>query len=413
MKLKLNNALFALLLFLLIQLSIFEVHYLIYFFTILLFYSKVSKQVINVVTFLALIFCITIFSSFFYKHTTYDWIKDFTYFSKPLLAILSGYFIAKKIKNIKSICKTIIYVSLFFAIIHILKVVFIIDFSTATISDIRKVGGISNEIEVFSIVLLILSNKYENLKVITRNYFKKIALAIFILSFILYFSRTMLVTLIIFLLASYGYLKITTKGIKYGLIVLASFGLFYVYLYNSEIKRDTPGVESFLYKMKIAPAEIFSLVDKKRMNDHAYLWDHWRAYEATVAIEQINTIPSFLFGKGLGSLVDLGIGVYLGGEKMRFIPILHNGYVHIYFKSGVVGLFLYLLLLFSLYLFSYSKSKDNQKKIVSNLIGGLAVHFLFTSLIVTGMYNIMELYVFILGILFYFKSAKSIKLEKT
>ena len=124
-----------------------------------------------------------------------------------------------------------------------------------------------------------------------------------------------------------------------------------------------------------------------------------------MAISQVNTSYSVAVGKGLGSLVDLKFYAPLGDKNMRYIPHLHNGYVTIYYKSGIIGIILYLLFILYLYLFSYFKTKNNQKKIILNLIGGLAIHYLFTTLIVTGIYNISETYSLILGMLLYYRNS--------
>ena len=137
----------------------------------------------------------------------------------------------------------------------------------------------------------------------------------------------MFVSFFILILAVYGHLKITSKGLKYLIGVILFFILFYSYLFSIKLDRGKPGLESFLYKIKIAPSEIFTPVRKIDPNNHAYLWDHWRAYEATMAIDQINTIPTFMIGKGFGALVDLKFKVFLGDEKMRYIPSIHNGYI--------------------------------------------------------------------------------------
>lgn len=392
----------------LISISIFELHFLLYFATCILYYAKVSKKLVNIISYLIIIILIALFSSFFNQSTLYNWVKDLAYFMKPILGILAGFLISKKINNFKVILKIILSVSLFFAIIHIFKIIFGVDFSTANVSDVRQIGGISNEIEVFSIAILIVSYKVKEVNLIKNGFYKKVVLAILILSFILYFSRTMIVSLIIFLLAVYGYLRITSKGVKYASLVLLFFGLFYVYLFNADIKRNQSGFESFLYKMKNAPAEIFLPVKNIDINNHAKLWDRWRAYEASMAINQIGSFTNVVFGKGLGAMVDLKFKAPLGNSYLRFIPTLHNGYVTIFYKTGIIGLILYLILLFLLYSFSKTKSKNPQNKITGYLIGGLAIHYFFTTLIVTGMYNIMEPFIFVLGILLYY----SLKKEK-
>jgi O-antigen ligase len=368
----------------------------------------VSKELVVIALFLAIIVLLACVSSFFNNYIFYDWIKDMAYFTRPIAAILAGYLVSKKINNFKSILKIIVGVSFIFAVIHILKVVLLVDFRNASVSSIRNAAGISNQIEIIALVILLVSKKYKDLDVTNNRLQKTILLIVFFISFSLYFSRTMIVALVIFLLASYGYLIITKKAIKYGLLILVSFSLFYGYLFSREFERDKPGIESFLYKMKVAPAEIFIPVKSVDTKDHAKLWDRWRAYEASMAITQMNTFSNFAIGKGFGALVDLKFYAPLGSENMRYIPTLHNGYVTILFKTGVFGLLFYLMFLLVLYLYSYKKVNFMQKRVVYNLIGGIAVYYVFTTLIITGIYNVMDIYTFILGILLYF----SVDVEK-
>ena len=397
-------------LFLVIFISVFEIHYLSYLFLIFFYYSKVSKKVLSIIVFLAVIMIIAIISSLFNRFLLFDWVKDFTYFSRPILAVLAGYLISKKINNFVVVFRIIILVSLIFAVFHIFKIFFYIDFNSASVSEIRRIGGISNEIEVFSIVILLTSNRVQNLELIKNKFHKKIILIIFLISFLLYLSRTMIVTFTIFYLASYGYLKITKKSVKYLVLVVSIFILFYAYLFSRDFERDKPGIESFLYKMKIAPSEIFSASKNLDTKNHANLWDHWRAYEAIMALNQMDSKLNIFIGKGFGSLVDLKFSAPLGESNLRFIPMIHNGYVNLFFKAGFLGLIFYILMLFDLYLFCYRNDENKTKKLFFNLTAALSIHFLFTTLIVTGIYNNMEPYFFILGFLLYFSLNNKSKL---
>ena len=380
-----------------------ELHFGIYLLLFLFFYNKIATSLFHNISYLILIFLIGICSSFFQHNIFYDFIKDFIYFLVPILSFITGYFVAKKINNIASYLRIIIYITSLFSITHVFLIFSQINFSTSSVSDIRRIGGISNIIEVFVLVILIGSYKFDFLDVLKNKLLKKAILIIVFLSAFLYFSRTMFVSFFILMLAIYGYLKITSKGIKYLFIVIVFFTLLYSYLFSINLDREKPGLESFLYKIKIAPSEIFTPVKTIDPNNHAYLWDHWRAYEATMAINQINTLPTLLFGKGFGALIDLKFEVFLGDTKMRYIPSIHNGYVFVFFKTGVLGLILHIFFLINLYLYSYKKSNSRQELVINYLISGIGIHFLFTSLIINGIYNIEELFVFMLGSLFYFR----------
>lgn len=400
---KLNNFFLLASFLVLIQISIIEIHFGVYFLIFLAFYAKISSSLFKNILFLVTIFGIGLLSSFLQTKNLYDFVKDFAYFLTPVLSFVSGYLIAKKVKSFSSFLGIIIYLTTFFSIIHIYSIFSQIDIGNSSVSDIRTVGGISNIIEVFVLVIIIGSYTHDFLDVIKNKLLKKTILIIVFVSFFLYFSRTMFISLLIFILAIYGHLKITSKGLKYIIMVMLFFGLLYTYLFSVKIDRGKPGLESFLYKLKIAPSEIFTPIRKIDPNNHAYLWDHWRAYEATMAIDQINTIPTFFIGKGFGALVDLKFGLVLGDTKMRYIPTIHNGYVYVFFKTGILGLVFYLLFLINLYLYAYNKSESRKITVINYLIAGIGVHFLFTSLIINGVFNIEEIFVFILGSLFFFR----------
>lgn len=404
------NAIFGITAFMIIQFSIFELHYGIYFLLILICFSTISKNVFNIISYILILLLLAIFSSLFQKPVFYDFIKDFAYFSKPIIALLAGYLLSKKINNFSSFLRVFIYVVCLLSIIHIFTIFLNVDFSQASVTKIRTIGGISNLSEVIVLTILIASYRIQFLDVLKNKLIKKVILSIIFVSFLLYFSRTMFVSLGLFLLAIFGYLKITSKGLKYGLLALTLFSLFYVYLYNSNFEREKPGIESFLYKLKIAPSEIFTPIRTVDPNNHAYLWDHWRAYEATLAIDQINTPATFLIGKGLGALVDLNFKVYLGDSEMRYIPMIHNGYVLIFFKTGIIGFFIYLLFLINMYLFAYAKIASEKTKIINNLISGFGVYFFFSSLIISGIYNIEDFYMFFVGALLFFRKENKINL---
>lgn len=411
---KLNNIFLLVSFFLLIQFSVIEIHFAIYALLFLFFYTKVSIDLLKSLVFIILIFSIGLVSSFLQSKTLYNFTKDVIYFLIPILSLISGYFIAKSTKSLTVFLRIIIFVTTIFSIVHLLTIFSQVNISSSSVSDIRRVGGLSNIIEVFVLVILFSSYSYNFLDVIRNKLLKKTIISIIFVSFVFYFSRTMFVSFFILILAVYGHLKITSKGLKYLIGVILFFILFYSYLFSIKLDRGKPGLESFLYKIKIAPSEIFTPVRKIDPNNHAYLWDHWRAYEATMAIDQINTIPTFMIGKGFGALVDLKFKVFLGDEKMRYIPSIHNGYIFVFFKSGILGVIFHVLFLINLYLFAYSKAKNKEEAVFNYLIAGISVHFLFTSLIINGIYNIEEIFIFILGALLYFKkkSIKSVKINK-
>jgi len=407
MKINKYDVLLGLAAILLMGFSAFEIHFLVFAFLSIICFSKISKQTLNALSYLVLVVIIGLCSALFQEQTPYNLLKDTLYFLKPFFALLSGYLIAKKINNIRRVLKVLTYVTLFFSVYHIIYIFSNTSLLNTSITEIRRVGGISNMILVVIIALIIGSYKFQFLNVVNNKYKKAVFLMVFLLSFTLYFSRTMFVSLFLLLLGIFGYIKITGKGLKYIVMTLIVFGGFYAYLFSVELEREKPGIESFLYKMKIAPSEIFSTVRTVDPKNHAYLWDHWRSYEATVALDQLKTPANYIFGKGFGALIDLKFEAPLSKEKIRYIPVIHNGYVNVLFKTGLLGLLVYVMFLLWIYGVCYHKAKSIENQLYNNVIAGIGVFFVFTSLIITGIYNLEDILSFLLGILFLFKQKTS------
>ncbi|MDX1470729.1 MAG: hypothetical protein R3213_04475, partial [Flavobacteriaceae bacterium] len=127
--------------------------------------------------------------------------------------------------------------------------------------------------------------------------------------------------------------------------------------------------------------------------------DHWRAYEASRAIGQLNEkgFWSWTFGLGAGSLVDLEFYAPLSNDPkgMRYISIMHNGYVFVLFKTGILGILFYLLFLFLNYI-AYRNTKHLHPAL-ANMIFGIVLYFLFTSLVINGIYNLSDTTTLLLG----------------
>src|SRR5690606_25260152 len=121
-----------------------------------------------------------------------------------------------------------------------------------------------------------------------------------------------------------------------------------------------------------------------------------------------DNVLNYVLGKGFGALVDLQFYAPVGGEKgLRYIPHTHNGYIYVFFKTGTIGLILYLFVLFNLYKQVYIKPKSNNHIILLRLISGLALYFIFTSLIITGIYNLQDVSILLLGIFLYLVNKES------
>lgn len=340
-----------------------------------------------------------------YQYQPLGIIKDIFHFLKPIVGILIGYLIFKRINDVKVFAGTIVGASIISAVIHFAIIFFLVRLRAGSLSEIREFTK-DNFLELFGLILLIFYKRYYGKHLIKNNLYRMLALILIILSACLYFSRTMIVAFIILLISIYGYTRITTKSIKIFGALLIALALFYTYLFNANIKRDKPGLETFLYKIKIAPSEVFTTnIDRE---NHADLWDHWRGYEAKRAFELISENPaSFVFGAGLGSVVNLKFYAPLGDSKkgLKYISELHNGYVYIFYKTGIVGLLIYLFIIARWYMYIYKR-----RNFVTVLISAIAIIYLFSTITITGMYNNKDIIIVLMGALLYFVKPQQQKL---
>ena len=63
-----------------------------------------------------------------------------------------------------------------------------------------------------------------------------------------------------------------------------------------------------------------------------------------------------------------------------------------------------------MYLFAYAKITSEKTRIINNLISGFGVYLIFSSLIISGIYNIEDFYMFIVGTLLFFRKEAKINL---
>lgn len=362
---------------------------------------RFSVQFLKQVFPLIILLCLGVVGTVFHKYVLYDILKDIFHFIKPLVGLFIGYIVARRTNSLKVFIKAIVIASLISAAIHFGIIFFMVrDFNE--IESIREFTK-DNFLEMFGVFFLLFYKKFEGTDIIKNPWIKYGCVAVLVLSCYLYYSRTMIMLAVIVVMALYGYTRITATTIKVVVVLILATAGFFIYLNNTVIRRDAKGIENFLYKVKNAPAEI--LETKINRDNHADLWDHWRAYEAKRAIVLMNEEPlSYVYGTGYGSLVNLKFFAPLTGDTkgIRYISDLHNGYINILYKLGIIGLMIYLWLIIKLYGYI-----ERDFTFANVMISAIGVIYLITSIMITGMYNGRDIIIFILGgVLFYSAASK-------
>lgn len=343
------------------------------------------------------ILLIALVVSFYRDNQIYYCVRDITYLIKPILGLLIGYQLSKKTR--RNIFELIIYIGLIFSLVHIFFLIkSVLMYKVLNINDLRLFGGYFSDFEVFSLIIAFFHKRFNIC--ISKN---RINLFILIISLSVFFylARTNFIQLIILFLSLKGFFIVNKRN----MMILGLFTAFIILTYSIILvlnpKRNGPGMEAFLYKIKIIPEEAFKT--KVNRENWKQMNDNYRSYENVITIQKIkkNELNSLFFGFGLGSKVDLKQEMLLGDMKLRYISILHNGYMTVLLKSGIMGLVL-LLVSFRVYFMKV----DSDHTIVNNtnlLLLGMGIFMIMSYWVFMGFYFKADNKSILLGMLIYYR----------
>ena len=377
--------------------NIYELSFAVWMFAIALTLKKnYSLEFIKYFSLFFVILLLAIFVGFYYEYRLYFVIRDITYILKPITGLLLGYQLFSK--HIKNPFQFIVYAGVSTAIYHLILVNYGIFIGGAkNVREIREYGGYFNDFEVYTLVILLFKNQF-NLGFSRKK--NSIFLIILAVSSFFYLARTNFIQFIILVIALKGIFVLNRRAIIVigTTLILVVVGYAAIYYYNPI--RNGKGVDEFLYKIKMAPAEAFST--KINRDDWKQLNDNYRSYENIRTVQQLSYNESLLFGEGIGSQVDLKQKVFLGDMQLRFISILHNGYMTVLLKSGLLGLGIYLLSIF--FFFRKNNEPTEALKNIHYLFIGTGVFLIVSNWVFMGFYNLIDTKSLLIGFLFAYKN---------
>lgn len=360
----------------------YEVAFAVWIITILItLQGKYSVTFFRYTACFAGILLVAIISGLFRDHGIYKAIRDFTYLVKPIAGFFVGYQLcklsSKKALNIFIITGAII------SVIHLIIIlVSFIQTPVLTVNALRASGGYFSDYEIYVLIVLLFHKEFQ------LNYSKqKLWFLIILVGFssFLYLARTNFIQFIILFIGLKGYYTVNVRSIRVLSTVILTAIIGYTAVLYINPKRNGRGFEAFLYKVKIAPIEPFKTkIDKDNWKDFN---DNYRSYENIIAVRQVSNqgIEAVLFGEGLGATLDLGRDVWSNdGEMVRYIPIVHNGYMTVFLKSGILGVCF--LLLFIIILFRQRKSDDKLVKQINYLLVGTSIFLIVSNWVFLGLY---------------------------
>lgn len=313
----------------------------------------------------------------------YDVFKDVWYVGKIIIAMASGYLLTRDIGDIRIILRTVIYAGVASAVVH--SILLLIYFrSGASLLDIRNeenVKGYVISLIALAIMVTVPRDFYGMRKHKLQVY---IALLLCFISLVASVSRTYFIVFTVIFVFLKGWHRLTAKNITFALCATI-LTVFFIFISN---QSSTDGKLSFSQKFQHSATEV-AIQNYDDMRDINLNWRGFESYRAVVDFES-GTYIQQLIGQGLGATVDLGFEMLLGGGYFRYIPTLHNGYMYVLVKFGILGLLIYLYFLFRLILIRRLLGNvifSAQQLILSRLLIGLSWSLFLTTFVIAGPFN--------------------------
>jgi hypothetical protein len=353
-------------------------------FSIFIYSLKLNRSYIKQVYPLLVVLLIGLFGIF--GHESRHIFRDIIYALTPISLIYIGWWISNKKVTLVSVLKKIIIYAIIFSLIHLFQFFINPSLISESADDIRKsVFNPGGNLIILSLIIGLFQYRFKLVNLFPKLFPRAIFISILFISTILSFSRTNIIITTIIGISILG--VIDKFNLKYILNISILIIVFILLIFSNKLNN----VNSFQGKFAKSTSEIM-ISDYSEMVDINRNWRGYETYRAGLTFTEGGIIQK-VFGNGFGSLVDLGFTMNLAGNEYDKIPILHNGYAYILVKTGVLGVFCYLLFYFSLLKRSYisiNKSTCFQNLFLSRLLLGLSFSLMFSMLVVGGMAEIHD-----------------------
>lgn len=317
------------------------------------------------------------------RYPAMDVVKDVWYVGKVVVAIGSGFVLARFLpREFSKVLRVIVFAGGFAAVVHLVEVAIHWE-SGKSFFDLRGGEGIRGYFVTVIGAAVLASVSRKNLHISKFPYF--LVIAVSLLSISVAFSRTYIVIFLIMVVILKGWakVKITSFTKVASAVGLAVLGV--LLLSNSDNAEEKNIADKFV-----------NSIDEILIQDYSEMRDinqHWRGFESYRAMKDYQESHIFekIFGQGLGAKIDLGFYMQLGGNEFRYIPVLHNGYMYVLVKFGLAGLIFYLMFLLKLVMtISYiknSKEFGNNELNISRMIAAVGWALMLTTFVISGAFN--------------------------
>lgn len=215
-------------------------------------------------------------------------------------------------------------------------------------------------------LVLALFSKESGIILFKNQTNKNVIAGINLLALFLTASRTYYLVFLIFL-----FIFLFKKNKKMTILIGSLFALGIVVLLSSDIDSK------LIYKMRSIGTEtsMGEYTTDNEINTKYRGFETYMAFKTYVSGTPLNLV----FGHGLEKQVDLGTYVKLGGTYRKVIPVLHNGYIYLLIKEGLLGLLFFLVFFVKI---TKLKTEDTSLKFIRKIVICSVISLLVTNFVV-------------------------------
>ena len=323
-------------------------------------------------------------------HDLYDAMKDAWYVSYPALAILAGFALMRGFKRVDALVVATLVAALLTAGIHLSIFAVKPELLTLPAAAIRSFAGTGYYVICLGVALPLGAIAVPGL--IPKRH-RLLAAAAFLASaasLTLAFSRTLPIVVAILLIALV-FPVTPRRAVAFVAAIAVIAGVVAAGGLNADSALRYRGGD-LLKKW----SRVLDELEVKEYSTLSQINQNWRGHESARGIatwESGNPLQRIV-GHGFGKSVDIGLFINLSvKEKSRYIPILHNGYVYLLVKTGLLGLAAYLWALIYMAAIGvrHARVEDPQVAALGRLLVALVLVFAATTVAISGLFNKREL----------------------
>lgn len=328
----------------------------------------------------------------------HNYFRDMYYILPVCFMYYHGFLLSLKYSK-KEIGSTIVWANVIATIDHFAKVLSKIHY-ISNLDYLRNECGAISFLNTIAIVLVLFGNDYISDR-IKKN--RRLFVLFFAISEILYFSRTGIVSLIIFVTVVYlmKLKSLVIRLIKF-LSILVVCGLV-VYFANPSI------VDAFVEKIDYTLIEIGMEKNYTTTTDDMM----FRQREMVQVVKEFKegSVLNKAIGYGIGHNVKLGSNGYkilIDGEEFTDVGMIHNGYYKALSIAGVIGLALFLLFHVNILITAW-KHRNYMTDVDLRLILSTVVVLLVITYTVIGIYAKGSNYPYIVALTLFIYGKKNLE----